>query len=267
VADRVPAVDRALRILNAFKNGHAEYGVTDLSRLLSIHKSTVHDILHTLAHYGVLERNPATQKYRLGPGLLEFGHLARQRRDVREVAHPFLRPLVEATDLTVLLGVFEADSITIVDKVEPPDELRITASVGQRIPFCAGSFGRAFLAWMDEPGVDRLLASPGLRKFTNTSITNPAAYKASLAKVRRQGYAVDEAEEYLEGVWAASAPIRDATRVAAVMTVVGFASRISAARKKTAIRALLQATRHISHMLGAPTTNKKPPRHEDTKKT
>ncbi|HET7089516.1 MAG TPA: IclR family transcriptional regulator [Anaerolineae bacterium] len=252
MADRVPAVDRALRILNAFKDGHAEYGVTDLSRLLGINKSTVHDILHTLAHYNLLERNPATQKYRLGPGLMEFGDLARQRRDVHEVAHPFLRPLMEATTLTALLGVFEADSITIVDKVEPPDEMRIAASVGQRMPFCAGSFGRAFLAWIDEASVDRLLVSPGLRKFTATSITDPAAYKASLASVRRQGYAVDDTEEYLEGAWAASAPIRDATRVVAAMTVVGFTGRISAARKKTAIRALLQTTRRISHLLGAP---------------
>ena len=256
MADRVPAVDRALRILSAFKNGHAEYGVTDLSRLLSINKSTVHDILHTLAHYNLLERNPATQKYRLGPGLLEFGDLARQRRDVREVAHPFLRPLVETTDLTVLLGVFEADSITIVDKVEPPDDMRITASVGQRMPFCAGSFGRAFLAWMDEASVDRLMASPGLRKFTATSIIDPATYKAGLASVRRQGYAVDDTEEYMEGAWAASAPIHDARRVVAAMTVVGFTGRIAATRKKAALRALLQTTRRISQMLGAPATNK-----------
>ncbi|HKZ84154.1 MAG TPA: IclR family transcriptional regulator [Anaerolineae bacterium] len=267
MTDLVPAVDRALRILNAFKNGHAEYGVTDLSRLLSINKSTVHDILHTLAHYNLLERNPVTQKYRLGPGLPEFGDLARQRRDVREVAHPFLRPLVEATGVTALLGVFEAHSITIVDKVEPPDELRITASVGQRMPFCAGSFGRAFLAWMDEASVDSLLVSPGLRKFTATSITDPSAYKASLASVRRQGYAVDDTEEYLEGVWAASAPIRDASRVVAAMTVVGFAGRIGAARKKAALRTLVQTTRRISQMLGAPATSNSPPRHKATKKT
>ncbi len=252
----VPAVDRALRILNAFKNGHAEYGVTELSRLLDLNKSTVHDILYTLAHHNLIERDPITQKYRLGPGLMEFGDRARQRRDVRQVAHPFLLELMQITDATALLGVFETDTIAIVDKAEPAAGLHVTASVGQRLPFCAGCFGRAFVAWMDGAAVDRLLASPGLRRFTGTSITDPIAYKASLAAVRRQGYAVDDTEEYLEGVWAASAPIRDASRVVAAMTVVGFSSRMTATRRKAAIHALLRSARRISHLLGAPGVGK-----------
>jgi hypothetical protein len=40
------------------------------------------------------------------------------------------------------------------------------------------------------------------------------------------------------------------------MTVVGFASRIAPARKKAALRTLVQTTRGISQMLGAPTTHK-----------
>jgi IclR family acetate operon transcriptional repressor len=256
VPNLVPAVDRALRILNAFKNGRAEYGVTDLSRLLALNKSTVHDILITLAHHNLLERNPATHKYRLGPGVLAFGDRARQRRDVRQVAHPFLLELMQATDESVLLGVFETDTIAIVDKAEPAAGLHVTASIGQRLPFCAGCFGRAFLAWLDEAAVDHLLKSPGLRKFTATSITDPKTYKSSLAAARRQGYAVDDAEEYLAGVWAASAPILDATGVVAALTVVGFSSRLTATRKKTAIRALLQTTRSVSQLLGALATDK-----------
>jgi len=246
----VPAVDRALRILSAFKNGHAEYGVTDLSRLLDLNKSTVHGILRTLAHHRLLELNPDTQKYRLGPGLLEFSDIAHRRLDVREVARPALSDLARATGNTVLLGVFEAETIIIVDKADPPSELKITASVGQHLPFCAGCFGRAFLAYFDEATVDRLLASPGLRKFTSTSITKPAAYKASLVSVQQQGYAVDDAEEYLEGVWASSAPIHNVSGVVAAMTVVDFTSRMTAKRKKAAIDALLQATRRISQRLG-----------------
>src|SRR3990172_9091964 len=217
MAHLVPAVDRALRILRTFENGHAENGVTDLSRLLGLHKSTVHDILHTLAHHGLLERDAATHKYRLGPGLLALGDLARQRGDVREQARPVLQ---------------------------------VTASVGQRLPFCAGSFGRALLAWTEEATVDRLLSSPGLRKFTPTSIIHPRAYRSSLADVRRRGYAVDEKEEYLAGVWAASAPIRDPGGVVAALTVVDFTSRMTTKRRNAATEALLRATRHISQQLG-----------------
>lgn len=256
MAPLVPAVDRALRILSAFKNGHAEYGVTELSRLLALNKSTVHGILRTLAHHRLLELNPDTQKYRLGAGLLEFSDVARRRVDVREVARPALSDLARMTGSTVLLGVLETETIAIVDKADPPSELKITASIGQRLPFCAGCFGRVLLAYLDEATVDRLLASPGLRKFTSTSITKPAAYKASLAAVRQQGYAVDDTEEYLEGVWAASAPIRNAGGVAAAMTAVDFSSRVATSRTKATIRALLEATHRISQLLGASVVDK-----------
>ena len=250
MAHLVPAVERALRILGTFENGHAEHGVTDLSRRLSLHKSTVHDILHTLAHHGLLERNPVTHKYRLGPGLLALGDLARQRGDIREQARPFLQELTSETGSTSLLGVFEEDVIVIVDKAEPPSDLKVTASVGQRLPFCAGSFGRALLAWTEQATVDRLLSSPGLRKFTRTSIIQPRAYRSSLADVRRRGYAVDDQEEYLPGVWAASAPIRDPGGLVAALTVVDFTSRMTAKHRNAAIAALLRATRHISQRLG-----------------
>lgn len=252
MTDLVPSVDRALRILSVFNSGQAEYGVTDFSRLLDLNKSTTHGILHTLAHHGLLERNPATRKYRLGPGLLVLGNLARQRGDVRELARPFLQELAAEIGSTSLLGVFEQDAIVIVEKAESPSDIKVTSSVGQRLPFCAGCFGRSLLAWMETATVDRLLVSPGLRKFTSTSITNPQAYRASLAEVRHRGYAVDDEEEYLPGVWAASAPIRDTGGVVAALTVVDFASRMTAKRRQMTIDALLRATRGVSQSLGVP---------------
>ncbi|GMR11371.1 MAG: HTH-type transcriptional repressor AllR [Anaerolineae bacterium] len=248
----VPAVERAMRILNAFKDGRVEYGVSELSHTLDINKSTVHGIVRTLSEYRMLEQDPSTRKYRLGPGLIELGGLARARRDVRDVAHPFTTDLMELTRETVLLGVFEDDGITIIDAMQPARELRITAAPGQRLPYSAGSFGRAFLAWMREEQVDRLIATYGLRRFTDTTLTDPARYEASLEKVRREGYAVDDSEEYLEGVWAVSAPIHDEEGILAVLTVVGFTGRMEDDAKSSAIEAANRAARQISRGMGAP---------------
>lgn len=251
----VPAVERAVRILNALKDSRLEYGVSELSKTLDINKSTVHGILRTLSKYRMLEQNPSTRKYRLGPGLIELGRMARARRDLVQVAHPYLVELMEETQETVLLGVFEDEGITIVDGVEPARELHITASNGQRLPYSAGSFGHTFLAWMLEEDIDKLLAARGLRKFTESSITDPAHFKAGLEIVRQQGYAVDDNEEFLKGVWAVSAPIHDADGILAVLTVVGFIGRMSGETKRSAIETTTRAARQISHGMGAPVTN------------
>lgn len=247
---KVPAVERAMRILNAFKDSQLEYGVTELSHTLDINKSTVHGIVQTLSEYRMLVQDPSSRKYRLGPGLIELGGLAQTRRDVRRVARPYLVELMEQTRETVLLGVFEDDGISIIDVVEPGRELRIAVAAGQRLPYSAGSFGRAFLAWRREADVDRLVSAQGLNRYTKTSITDPVLYKASLKKVKRKGYAVDDSEEYLEGIWAVSAPIHDEEGIQAVVTVVGFASRLSGNEKRAAISAATEAARHISLALG-----------------
>ncbi|MBI4772496.1 MAG: IclR family transcriptional regulator [Chloroflexi bacterium] len=252
MTDLVPAVDRALRILNAFKGGQAEFGVSELSRELALHKSTTHGIVSTLCYYNLLEQDPASHKYRLGGALIELGNLARRHREVREVAHAYLLELTRTTGETALLGIFENDGITIIDRAEPLDAVKVSAPIGQRVPFCAGCFGRAFLAWMDEPEVERLLQSPGLRRFTATSITDPTAYKASLAPVLQQGYAVDSAEEYLQGVWAVSAPILGSEGVAAALTVVGFSGRMTPDRKQATVRATYEAARQVSQRIGGP---------------
>ena len=90
----VPAIDRAIRVLYLFKNGSKkEYGVSEISRLLSLNKSTVHNILNTLTQYKFLEQDDATRGYRLGPALAELGSLVRNQFDVREAAQPAMRRL------------------------------------------------------------------------------------------------------------------------------------------------------------------------------
>ncbi len=250
--NRVPAIDRAMRILNAFKDGQLEFGVSELSQVLDINKSTVHGIVQTLSEYRMLEQDPGSRKYRLGPGLIELGGLAQNRRDVRRVARPILIELMQQTHETVLLGVFEDDGITIIDVVEPARQLRISVAAGQRLPFSAGSFGRAFSAWMDENEIDRLISLHGLRKYTNSSITDPGRFKSNLVLVREQGYALDDAEEYLEGVWAVSSPIHGEDGIQAVVTMVGFSSRLSQEARQEAIELTHGTAQKISAGMGMP---------------
>ncbi|MFQ5408703.1 MAG: IclR family transcriptional regulator [Anaerolineales bacterium] len=255
MTDLVPAVDRAMRILDAYKNGDSEFGVSELSRMLAVNKSTVHDIVQTLCEHRVLSRNETTRKYRLGAGLAELGDRARQQCDIRALARTHLNRLMEATGATVFLGVFENDGITIIEKAEAPSELAITAPLGQRVPYSGGSFGQAFLAFLDPAEVDRLLAEKGLRDFTPTSITDPGAFRERLQLVRERGYAVDDNQEYLDGVWAVSAPIHSGEgAVVAAVTVVAFTRRMTAEKKSAAIVATTRAASAISSQLGAPQT-------------
>jgi IclR family transcriptional regulator, acetate operon repressor len=106
------------------------------------------------------------------------------------------------------------------------------------------------LAALEPAARDRWLAEHPPRRFTARSITDPAAYRAMLEQVERQGYALDD-EEYLDGVRAASAPIRAAAPGAlAALTVVGFSTRIAPSRLAELAVAVTDAARQISWRLG-----------------
>src|SRR5450830_1259514 len=60
----VPAVDRAAQILHAIAASETALGVSELSRQLKFNKSTTHNILNTLCHHHLLERDDSTKTYR-----------------------------------------------------------------------------------------------------------------------------------------------------------------------------------------------------------
>jgi len=246
----VSAVERAIQILKAFETND-EYSFTELHTLLSLNKSTAHDILRTLCEHCFLLRNEKTRRYRLGPALIRLGHLAHEQIDVRQIARPYMESLMQQTAKSVLLGTFYRDRITIVDKVDPIGTLHVSAAIGQQIPVSAGSFGKVFFAWKSEEEIERLLTKTGLRQFTPTSVVDPAAYKKELAQVRRQGYAIDDQEEYLLGVKAISAPLKNDKEVVAAITIVGFTSRSVGEPGEETIAAVTRAATAISKQLGS----------------
>ncbi len=251
-ANLVPAVERAIRILLAFESGDAEYGVSELSRMLDLNKSTAYDILNTLAHFGFLERNEATKKYRLGPTLLQLGHLVQARATLREISRPRLRALADEFGQTAILGQFTVENdILTVDAVVPEGTLSISTTVGRRLPHSAGAFGKIFHAALPLEELDALLARQGLRRFTEHTIVDVAAYKRELVKVRTLGYALDR-EEYLEGVCAVAAPIVDRDgHVVASLCVVGFSSQLNDELLRRLTQAVPAACQQISVSLGA----------------
>jgi DNA-binding IclR family transcriptional regulator len=247
----VSAVDRAIQILKAFEANQDEYSFTELCNLFQLNKSTAHGILNTLCQHQFLLRDQKTRKYRLGPTLIRLGHLAHEQLDIRRIARPYMESLMQQTNKSVLLGMFYNTRITLIDKADPIGTLHVSAVIGQQIPFSAGSFGKVFLAWKPEEEVDKLLAEHPLTAYTPSSIVDAVAYKNELARVRQQGYAIDDQEEYLLGVKAISVPLRDFQSVVAAMSIAGFTSRSSGEPSQATITAITQAAAEISRQLGA----------------
>lgn len=93
----IQSVHRAVSILELLAQ-EGELGVTELGRRLGVHKATASRLVATLAGHGLVGRNPATDKCRLGIGLAHLAGAAMAGLDLVRQARPVLEELAERTE-------------------------------------------------------------------------------------------------------------------------------------------------------------------------
>jgi IclR family transcriptional regulator, KDG regulon repressor len=222
----VPAVDKALDILALLRSEGREMSLAEISKATSWHKSSVQRVLTTLSYHGFLQRDEGTKRYSLGISLAEYGRIALNNLDIRQIAKPYLQELVNYSGETAVLAILNDTKMVMVDKREPINQIRASPFLGTRFPATATSNGKALLAWLPEERVNEILQIEGLPASTGKSIIRPAAYRTDLAAVRERGYAIDQ-EEFQEGVSGVSAPVFSPKgQVIATLSLVGPAFRM-----------------------------------------
>jgi DNA-binding IclR family transcriptional regulator len=244
-----PILFKAFAVLEEVAQNQSALGVSDLSRRLEISKSTIYGIANALTELGALRQDKETKKYRLGPTLFRLGNQVLAGVDLRAVVRPFMEQLIEELEETVFIGTFDKNGITIIDKLDSPQDLKISAPIGTRIPVHAGAAGKIFFAHLQEQLLAKILAERPLPQYTEESIIDPGKYRKELDKVRRQGYATDF-EEYIQGVNAVSVPILDNRgSMIAALWIVGFSRSLNREKMDRAIRAAITAAAGIKERL------------------
>jgi IclR family KDG regulon transcriptional repressor len=202
---RVPALDKSFAIIELMAQGDAPVSINEVVRKLSLNKSTVFNILHTLADLKVVDRGE-DGLFRLGTQLYLLGRAAAKRSGLIRTVHPFLVQFNHATTLSAFLGIRSGLHAVILDKVDDAFDIKISSEVGMRISLFAGASGKALLSALPDKEIDSLIAKAHLRRYTANTITEKSALKAAVRKCRRDGVAYDD-EEYIPGIFALAAPL------------------------------------------------------------
>lgn len=172
-------------------------------------------------------------------------------QELVEAARPILTKLVRDTDETTVLGVLapDADLVVYLDKVESPNPIRYAVGVGERRELHCTAIGKVFLAHFSPERLDEYLAARPLTRFTPRTVTDPAALRVQLARIRREGIAYNLGERVVDANGLA-APVFGANgSVAAGILLAGPAHRMES--KQGRIRRLIaKAASELSQALG-----------------
>lgn len=246
----VPALERALAVLELLAGSRAGLTLPEISRRLRLPKSSVHCLLVTLERRGYLHRNERTMRYLFGAKLFSLANMALSGLELREIAAPFLRALSEETRLTVHLAILERSEAVLIDKVEPPGQYRLATWLGKRMDVHCTGVGKALIAYLPDEELSRLVRDRGLPRHNENSIVSLRKLKEELARVRRMGFSTDDEEDEI-GLRCIGAPIFDQTgKVVAALSLSGTVSQVREDNSAALAEAAKQAASSISRALG-----------------
>jgi DNA-binding IclR family transcriptional regulator len=250
VNNTVPAIDRALNVLELLAQSRKGFTISEISRRLELPKSSVHLIMNTLEKRGYLKKNQQTGKYRFGMKFISLSRSSIEGLELRAEARPYLEALMRQTLLTVHMVILEHDEAVIIEKVEPPGLLQLATWVGRRMDVHCTGAGKALIAFISDDELDRRIKSRGLARHNKRTICSFRNLKAELIRVRECGYAFDDEEDEI-GLRCIGAPVFGFNdEVLAAISIAGTTTQMSDDKVLKLAEQVKQAAASISAHLG-----------------
>lgn len=244
------AMLNGLSILEAFSIKRPALGVTEISEIVGLHKSTVSRMLNGLAELGYVRREHTSGRYRLGLSVLELSAPLLADLDIRAAGLEHLENLTEITGETTALGVWGDGGTIVVEQVASPHQVRHTQPIGNRYNQWQSSSVRVMLAHQPLKIVHQLIETGGI--LVPDGGISREDVETELAEIRESGFATNRGgttpEEF--GVSAVVFDLRGTATGCVILSAP--TSRVefqdSAGELK---RAVVQTAHDISARLGA----------------
>ncbi|MDO8605132.1 MAG: IclR family transcriptional regulator [Phaeospirillum sp.] len=216
------------QLLDELAAAPAPMGVSEIARALKQSKARIHRNLVSLKHFGLIDQDAATEKYRLGWKLFQLGERAGVQSNIRAIAAPYLKLLCETTGQSSLLSIPLNGEALVIAAVDNDSNVSITVKPGNRpLPHCSAQ-GRIALAYATDTQRERLLSEP-LAAPTPHSLVDIRTIHRRLQAIREQ-LMEDAPNEALTGINVFAAPIlRSETDLIGIVAIVGSIQNIPSA--------------------------------------
>lgn len=243
------SVDRALTLLEAIALSRTPPSGPELARAAGVNRSTTWQLLATLEHHQLVDRDPMTGRYTVGLGALtlmsnlNYASLVRRGRPILE---RLSQQTGEATELIVALAM----NTVVVDQVDVAQVVSIDWS-GRQLPLHCSASGKLLLASFSDSDLDVFLSRP-LEARTEKTITDRDGLLREITEARRTGIATNFGE-YEVGLNGFSAAARaESGAPIAFITVSGPEFRLPANRLDDVAPLLLAAADELTATLKLP---------------
>lgn len=246
----VPAVARAISVLDVIAENGESLGSNEIARRLGLPKSSTANICLELESAGMLVRRD--QGYALGRKLVELGGHYLSTVDALREYYDMCASLPILSRESSRIAILDGTDVIYLGKYEGRQQIRLTANIGDRFPAICTATGKALLALLPAgEAEERFEEKPSaFVKLTKNSISTVKDLSQDLEQIRARGYATDDEEATLGVICFAKSIIGfrgDTSAVAVSATLIK--QRLTSEFKQAILADLSALTKGLSNPL------------------
>lgn len=247
---RIQSLQRAIEILNLFKNVRGPLGITEMATSLNLAKTTVHGLVSTLEQNGFLKKDIATRKYRLGFALFELGAIQMSRLEINQHAASPLQTLANKINRTCRVAILDRDSIIVTMTVQPQGHKSTHRQFGPRLPGYCTALGKAILANLPALDVKSYLDATPLKAYTPHTIVDRRRLEQDFLKTKERGYSISREEVLLHQVGLGAPVFTMDGAIAGAVSARLETGELDTEKMAVTADLLMQTAHHISLEMG-----------------
>jgi len=247
----VQSLEIGMTILRAISSGHRAMMLKDIAAAVDMPASKVHRYIVSLVRTGLVEQDPATSRYDLGPFALSLGLVAVERLDRVKLGLASIAELRDEINQTTALAVWSDNGPVIIRSVRPYRPITVNVVTGSALHLLTSASGRVFAAHLPCALTQERIAYEQKTMALPPDLTTSEGVQAMLAQVASAGVATVTDYHLVPGVAAAAAPVFNFKHeVTFSLLAIGVKGMIDLSMDGPVVLALKRAAQHLSLRLG-----------------
>ncbi len=246
--DTIPALERAVEVVEAIAGGMNRHAIAELSRRLDIPATTCYRIVRTLIDADWLRPRGQGAGYELSYGLLPLLRPFESHRVLIHAVEPIVAGLVQTTGLSAKVSVISGDRAVTVHRTNCDQPIVLSGRVGMGFHLAHGSSGSALLSRLPDERIDRIIQSAPASVWTHQQ---PDDVHRRIAHCREHGWCLDQGG-YQPQIHTISGPVGDAWgNIGAALTLLGMPGDLDPPHRESMLEAFNDALQRCKQAMGA----------------
>lgn len=247
----VQSLEIGMTILRAISRGHRAMMLKDIAAAADMPASKVHRYIVSLVRSGLVEQDPGTSRYDLGPFALSLGLVAVDRLDRVKLGLSTIADLRDEINQTTALAIWSDNGPVIIRSVRPYRPITVNVVTGTALDLLTSASGRVFAAWLPRSVTGSRISAEQARLSLPDELKSPAGVDAMLAQVQHDGISTVTDYHLVPGVAAAAAPVFNFKHeITLSILAIGVKGMIDLSLDGQVVQALKKSADTLSARLG-----------------